>query len=229
MSGTRRAFSILLGALAMCGWLHAQSGETLTNDDVVKMVKAQLAPGIILTTIQTSNAKFDVSPAALIALKNAGVPDEIVAAMQAKVQAPGTGTATAAPIRSGPEKSDSLASSRDPDFILRNFKTMLVDAAGATYFGSQQMTAALGSNREFPALRIAIVDDSVVADTVLKVNYTFAWDYPFTLKHQNTSVVLLSGKGSGPFSGPKGASSVASELVKALKPYRVAQSPTTKR
>ena len=53
------------------------------------------------------------------------------------------------------------------------------------------------------------------------LSYTFAWDYPFTVKHQNTSVVLLTGKGVGPFSGPAGAASVATELVKALKPYRL--------
>jgi len=41
-------------------------------------------------------------------------------------------------------------------------------------------------------------------------------------KHnQNTSVVLVSGKGSGPFSGPAGATSVASEFAKLLKAYRV--------
>jgi hypothetical protein len=55
---------------------------------------------------------------------------------------------------------------------------------------------------------------------VLTVGYTFAWDYPFSLQHQNTSMVLLSGKGSGPFSGPAGAKSVANELVKLLKPHR---------
>lgn len=69
-------------------------------------------------------------------------------------------------------------------------------------------------------MQIAVVDDRSLADTVLEVGYTFAWDYPFSLKHQNTSVVLVSGKGSGPFSGPRGATSVAGELVKLLKPYR---------
>ena len=66
-----------------------------------------------------------------------------------------------------------------------------------------------------------IVDDPAVADVVLEVGYTFAWDYPFSLKYQDTSVVLVSGKGSGPFSGPAGATSVASEFAKLLKAYRV--------
>ncbi len=66
------------------------------------------------------------------------------------------------------------------------------------------------------------MDDLAVADVVLKVSYIFPWDYPFSLKHQNTSIVLLYGNGSGPFSGPLGAHSVAEELVKLLRPYRVA-------
>ena len=123
--------------------------------------------------------------------------------------------------RSASEKSDRLVtSSKDPDFILRNFKTLLVDANGAKYFGSPQMKAALGRNKEFAALKVAIVDDPAVADVVLDVNYTFAWDFPFSLRHQSTSLVLLSGTGSGPFSGPRGATSVASELAKLLKPHR---------
>ena len=74
------------------------------------------------------------------------------------------------------------------------------------------------------ALEWKLVDASVppskLADTVLVVGYTFAWDYPFQLRHQNTTTVLVSGKGLGPFSGVAGAASVAEELTKALRPYR---------
>jgi len=121
-----------------------------------------------------------------------------------------------------PEKSDLLSASKDRDFILKNFKTMYVEARGAQYFGSDQMKAALGRNKDFAKLNIQIVDDRRVADAVLEVGYTFAWDYPFELKHQNTTMVLLSGKGTGPFSGPAGAASVAAQFVKLAKPYRIA-------
>jgi hypothetical protein len=116
-------------------------------------------------------------------------------------------------------KSDVLRS-KDPDFILRNFRTMYVDARRAVYFRSDQMKGALGSNKEFTVMRISLVDDPALADVVLEVGYTFAWDYPYALKHQNTSMVLLAGKGHGPFSGPVGATSVANQLTKQLKPYR---------
>ena len=97
---------------------------------------------------------------------------------------------------------------------------MWVDARDAQYFGSDQMKAALGRNKEFQALNIRIVDDPHVADVLLKIGYTFAWDYPFQLKHQNTTMVLLAGKGQGPFSGPLGAADVAREFVKSIKRYR---------
>ena len=215
------ACGVVLIVFALGAVSRAQSGATLTNDDVVKMVRAQLGTSIIRTTIDASNATFDVSPAGLIALKAAGVDDDLIQAMQTRMQALARGLTTDSATRRAPEKSELLAESKDPEFILRNFKTVLVDASRAVYFGTAQMKAALGENKGLAALKMTIVDDPAVADVVLNVSHTFAWDYPFTLKHQNTSMVLLSGKGSGPFSGPLGASSVANELVKALKPYRV--------
>jgi hypothetical protein len=64
------------------------------------------------------------------------------------------------------------------------------------------------------------VEDARVADTVLTVGYTFAWDYPFALRHQNTTMILVSGKGEGPFSGPLGAADVARQFVNAVKVWR---------
>jgi hypothetical protein len=200
---------------------QAPASQALTNADIIKMVKAQLSTNIIIATIDSANVNFDLSPTGLIGLKEGGVEDRIIEAMQARSRTRDTGSTTDLSTRAGPEKSELLAASKDPDFILRNFKTMFVNATRATYFKSDQMKAALGENKDFASLKITIVEDPAVADVVLDVSYTFAWDYPFTVRHQNTSMVLVSGKGSGPFSGPKGASSVASELVKALKPYRV--------
>jgi len=119
--------------------------------------------------------------------------------------------------------SDALKSSRDRDFLLRNFKTMYVDAHAAKYFGSDDLKALLAGNQEFNNLNISIVDDPKTADTLLIVSSTFVWDFPFELKHQASSIVLLAGKGVGPLSGHLGALNVASEFVKAAKPYRTPQ------
>jgi hypothetical protein len=119
-----------------------------------------------------------------------------------------------------PDQSDLLKNSKDRDFILRNFRTMYVDARDAKFFGSRQLKAALGKNKDFWKLNVRMVDDPRVADVILKVSYTFAWDFPFELTHRNTTIVLLSGKGEGPFSGPLGAADVARNLVNLAKPWR---------
>ncbi len=134
-------------------------------------------------------------------------------------------------LHANPDASDPsvlLRNSKDHDYILRNFHTMYVDARDAQYFGSDQMKAALGKNEDFAKLNIHIVEDARVADTVLTVGYTFAWDYPFALRHQNTTMVLVSGKGEGPFSGPLGAADVARQFVNAVKTWREVKNATGK-
>jgi len=119
-----------------------------------------------------------------------------------------------------PDQSELLKNSKDPDYILRNFKTMYVETKDIDFFGSDQMKSALHDNPDFQKLNIHIVDDRRVADVVLVVSYTFAWDYPFELRHQNTTMVLLAGKGEGPLSGPLGAADVARVFVDLATPWR---------
>ena len=121
-----------------------------------------------------------------------------------------------------PEKSDLLKNSKDKGFILSNFKTMYVATKDIDFFGRDDMMAALHRNDGFEKLNITIVDDPRVADVVFEVSYTFAWDYPFELRHQNSTFVLLAGTGEGPFSGLAGAADVARMFVDLAKPYRTA-------
>jgi hypothetical protein len=126
-----------------------------------------------------------------------------------------------------PDQSELLRNSKDHEFILRNFRTMYIDASEAKYFGSDLIKAALGRNKDFQKLNIHIVDDPRVADAVLKITYSFAWDFPFELRHQNTTLVLLSGKGEGPLYGPLGATDAARQFVNAAKPWRETKIKTT--
>ncbi len=59
----------------------AAQPAALTIDDVTKMVQASVAKDLILKTIAESAAPFQLNPDQLIALKRAGVPDDIVRAM----------------------------------------------------------------------------------------------------------------------------------------------------
>jgi hypothetical protein len=57
--------------------------SSLTNADVVRLVKAGVADSTIISSIQSSPTKFDLSPDALIALHNAGVSQAVLQVMMA--------------------------------------------------------------------------------------------------------------------------------------------------
>ena len=73
----------LVAALTLFGGIveASDAAEPLTIEDVMKMVKAGLSPGIIIATINNQPGNFDLSPDKLVALKEAGVDDEIVSAL----------------------------------------------------------------------------------------------------------------------------------------------------
>lgn len=55
--------------------------ELLTNDVVIALVRAGLGPEAIVAKIGATRGSFDTSTSSLIALKQAGVPDSVIAAM----------------------------------------------------------------------------------------------------------------------------------------------------
>jgi hypothetical protein len=67
--------------LTLLSFSLSRAQEPLTNDSVVKMVKAGISEDVILSMVKTQPAKYTVTPDQLIALKAAGVPDKVVAAM----------------------------------------------------------------------------------------------------------------------------------------------------
>jgi hypothetical protein len=64
--------------------LDVSRPHVLTNDAVVKMSKAGLDEALILQTVQTQPGAYDTTPDDLIALKNAGVSQHVIAAMEAR-------------------------------------------------------------------------------------------------------------------------------------------------
>ena len=98
----RFALAILLGVVASLG-AHCAFAQSATadegplqpssdvtkphfidNDAIVKMSKAGLDDKIIIQTIQTQPGHYETNPDNLIALKNAGVSEQVIAAMQAR-------------------------------------------------------------------------------------------------------------------------------------------------
>lgn len=79
-----RLLKIAAAALFFFGVVNAQ--ETLTNQSVIKMVKAGLGDDVIATVIASQPARFSLGPDDLITLKNANVSDKVLKAMMAKGQ-----------------------------------------------------------------------------------------------------------------------------------------------
>ena len=80
-------------------YLSAQ--QALSNDSIIKMAGAQLSDDVIVTTVNASPGAYDTSPDGLIALKQAGVSDKVIAAIAAK----GTGAAPDPAAASTPDAS----------------------------------------------------------------------------------------------------------------------------
>lgn len=75
---------MLLAIFVLClGTTFAQQ-LLMNNDSVVKMVKAGMSDGIVISTISSQPAHFTLGVNDLIALKQAGVSDKVMAAMIAK-------------------------------------------------------------------------------------------------------------------------------------------------
>lgn len=85
--------------LLVCPFVIAQ--QAMNNDVVIRMVKAGLAEDVIVTTINSSPGAYDATANGLIALKQAGVSDKVIAAIVAK----NTAAAPAPP--QGPNPSEA--------------------------------------------------------------------------------------------------------------------------
>lgn len=73
-----------LAAGAIASAEGQSSSAVLTNADVIKMVQAHLSAEVVVGQIESSACRFSLTTNGLIALKQAGVPDKVIEAMQAK-------------------------------------------------------------------------------------------------------------------------------------------------
>lgn len=146
-----------------------QDKKPLTNADVIRMVKSGLAEGVVTSAIEANDSSFDVSADALIALKQAGVSQNIITTMLAAesrrrtglIQPPATGThpsQTAPPeaplrallIQGGERLSLTQNTTARPALVKSNEKDLKSIAANqavgaAIITGSMQAGAAIAS------------------------------------------------------------------------------------
>ena len=85
---------VLVFSLSTFSLVIAQEVTSLTNADIITMVKAKLPPALIIEKINSSSCNFDTFPSVLAELKFRGVPDDVLMAM---VKAP-HGARSSAPV-----------------------------------------------------------------------------------------------------------------------------------
>ena len=91
--------------------LAALAQDALTNDSVVKMIKAGLGEGVIVGMIQSQPGNYSLTPDDLVKLKSDGVGDKILAAMITKGSGGGVATSTGG----GTAPSADADLPKDPD------------------------------------------------------------------------------------------------------------------
>jgi hypothetical protein len=79
------------------------SQEVLTNESILKLVKAGMNEEIIIGTVNNQPGKYAVSPDSLIALKEAGVSDKVISAMVTR-----SGAATPPAPEARPNSTDPI-------------------------------------------------------------------------------------------------------------------------
>lgn len=100
----RIAFASLLLLVLVAAVTLGQARKSLSNDDVVQMVKSGFDEATIIKAIQANEPNFDTSVDALIALKNAGVSNPIIDAVLEAEHTKKTPAPAAAPaIATGPD------------------------------------------------------------------------------------------------------------------------------
>lgn len=142
----RKSFLWSAVVILFCPLVFAQ--QALNNDGVAKLIKAGLSDDLIVATINSSPPAFDTTPDGLIALKNAGATEKVVAAVLARASAPApiapvSATTTAVAV----DENDPM-SPHDPGIYLLTIahdgqkKMVLIERAGS---GHQKTANIWGS------------------------------------------------------------------------------------
>ena len=160
----RIALTLLIASAPV---LAQDSQKTLTNADVIKMVKGGLPESVVVSAIQSSPGKYDISPDALIALQKDGVTaKEMDAIIAESKKAPAATTTAAAPSEKShmPRVTVSSGKSSDPMALERT---------------------ELAQTKTKPSSMSSLAGDSALNETMRAGINTATWD---TATHVNSGV-----------------------------------------
>lgn len=107
----------------------------------------------------------------------------------------------------------------DPAKLLTSSKTLYITSY-SNLFKSVQLLNELRKKQEFTNWNLSFVDEREVADLILEVEHVpLTWEFPFTIRHQRTGVVITAGKIYA-WGGGDGAQLMASRVTERLTKLR---------
>ncbi len=107
----------------------------------------------------------------------------------------------------------------DPAKLLAGSRTLYITSY-SNLFKSVQLLNELRKRQEFTNWNLSFVDEREVADLILDVEHVpLTWEFPFSIRHQRTGVVITAGKVYA-WGGGDGAQLMASRVVERLTKLR---------
>jgi hypothetical protein len=107
----------------------------------------------------------------------------------------------------------------DPAKLLAGSRTLYV-TSDSNIFKPVQLVNELRKHQEFADWNLSFVDEREVADLVLNVEHIpLTWEFPFSIKHQRTGIVVATGKIYA-WGGGDGAQLMAARVVERLTKLR---------
>jgi hypothetical protein len=171
-------FALLVLCAFSAAATFAQTQKALTNADIVTMSGQGFDPALIIKTIQSSPTNFDISPQALIELKNAGVQQSVMEAMLSAQAIKPSASVEAA--HGAMPAADTAVDSGKPACNL-NSGCLLRDASVVNL----KFAAAVSSKtaHEGDPVEFVLDEDIKVADTVVVAKGTHAVAQVSVAKH----------------------------------------------
>jgi hypothetical protein len=164
----KRVISLVIALLSTSGIVFAQQ-KTLTNDDVITMVKSGLPESVVVHDIQTHPGKYVTSTAELVRLHKAGVTEnELNAMMSASSSPSGTDSAAAA------AKPASTTPPEPPASKSRMPKLYLAEGSALRELPLEK--SQLAETKTKPSSLKNLAADSAVTQAMQAGVNTAAWD-----------------------------------------------------
>ena len=166
--------------------------EALSNRDVEEMAAAGLSSEVIMMKIRSSNGRFDVSTRALIELKKAGVPDDVITLMLAKQQAELPAEKIAPPVvqvkaPSGTSEKKAIAAAATIAFTKSSIQPSI-----------QALEKELLKRQDWRSLNLTIVRYESAADLAVEISFVhgsvLTHRYTYRIYDRRSGTVIAAGE-----------------------------------